>query len=167
MHLQVLLISIKLTDARLRHDYCTDDCDYRGVTAEMLTRSNAAVGPMSARLKVCACCSQNEVRLLLELLPKYHAHVERYPHTLRIKFYGLHRVVPLNGSKVQSHHQSLPKAAYMSQSCLLHMPACSCPLRYPGAHGEQSTAAAEVMLIMLVCGVMEPTVVHMPQDRHH
>lgn len=43
---------------------------------------------------------QNEVKLLLELLPKYHAHVERYPHTLLIKFYGLHRVVPLNGSKV-------------------------------------------------------------------
>ena len=45
---------------------------------------------------------QNEVKLLLELLPKYHAHVERYPHTLLIKFYGLHRVVPLNGSKVRS-----------------------------------------------------------------
>ena len=45
-------------------------------------------------------CVQNEVKLLLELLPKYYAHVERYPHTLLIKFYGLHRVVPLNGSKV-------------------------------------------------------------------
>ncbi|DBA84719.1 hypothetical protein WJX77_004824 [Trebouxia sp. C0004] len=44
---------------------------------------------------------KNEVKLLLELLPKYHAHVERYPHTLLIKFYGLHRVVPLNGSKVR------------------------------------------------------------------
>ena len=43
---------------------------------------------------------QNEVKLLLELLPKYYAHVERYPHTLLIKFYGLHRVLPLNGSKV-------------------------------------------------------------------
>lgn len=47
------------------------------------------------------CCVQNEVKLLLELLPKYYAHVERYPHTLLIKFYGLHRVVPLNGSKVR------------------------------------------------------------------
>lgn len=44
---------------------------------------------------------QNEVKLLLELLPKYYAHVERHPHTLLIKFYGLHRVVPLNGSKVR------------------------------------------------------------------
>ena len=45
---------------------------------------------------------QNEVKLLLELLPKYYAHVERYPHTLLIKFYGLYRVVPNNGSKVCS-----------------------------------------------------------------
>ena len=61
------------------------------------------MGPMPVHLKVRACCFQNEVKLLLELLPKYHAHVERYPHTLLIKFYGLHRVVPLNGSKVQTH----------------------------------------------------------------
>ncbi len=62
---------------------------------------------MTVRLKVCACCFQNEVKLLLELLPKYHAHVERYPHTLLIKFYGLHRVVPLNGSKVQTHRHTI------------------------------------------------------------
>lgn len=61
------------------------------------------MGPMPVHLKTRACCFQNEVKLLLELLPKYHAHVERYPHTLLIKFYGLHRVVPLNGSKVQTH----------------------------------------------------------------
>lgn len=50
---------------------------------------------------------QNEVKLLQELLPKYYAHVERYPHTLLIKFYGLHRVVPLNGSKVGCPHSRL------------------------------------------------------------
>ena len=43
---------------------------------------------------------QNEVKLLLDLLPRYYEHVEKHPHTLLIKFYGLHRVVPLNGSKV-------------------------------------------------------------------
>ena len=47
-------------------------------------------------------CMQNEVKLLLELLPKYYAHVGRHPHTLLIKFYGLYRVVPNNGSKVCS-----------------------------------------------------------------
>lgn len=51
---------------------------------------------------------QNEVKLLLELLPKYYAHVGRHPHTLLIKFYGLYRVVPNNGSKV----------------CSIHSPAC-------------------------------------------
>ena len=53
---------------------------------------------------------QNEVKLLLELLPKYYAHVERYPHTLLIKFYGLHRVVPLNGSKVRGAKPTLATA---------------------------------------------------------
>ena len=46
---------------------------------------------------------QGEVKLLLELLPKYVAHVEKYPHTLLVKFFGLYRVIPENGSKV-SHH---------------------------------------------------------------
>lgn len=57
---------------------------------------------------------QNEVKLLLELLPKYYAHVERYPHTLLIKFYGLHRVVPLNGSKVEVAH--IPISAHSKHS---------------------------------------------------
>lgn len=43
---------------------------------------------------------QNEVKLLLELLPKYSAHVEKHPHTLLVKFFGLYRVVPESGSKV-------------------------------------------------------------------
>ena len=43
---------------------------------------------------------QNEVKVLLALLPKYAAHVNKYPHTLLIRFYGLHRVRPLKGAKV-------------------------------------------------------------------
>ena len=46
--------------------------------------------------------AQNEVKLLLELLPKYLAHVEKHPHTLLVKFFGLYRVLPENGSKVVS-----------------------------------------------------------------
>ena len=45
---------------------------------------------------------QGEVKLLLELLPRYCEHVEKHPHTLLIKFYGLHRVRPLKGAKVIS-----------------------------------------------------------------
>ncbi|KAK9815279.1 hypothetical protein WJX72_000998 [[Myrmecia] bisecta] len=44
---------------------------------------------------------KNEVKLLLDLLPKYHAHVEKHPHTLLIKFYGLHRVSAPSGSNVR------------------------------------------------------------------
>ena len=40
------------------------------------------------------------MKLLLELLPKYTAHVEKHPHTLLVKFFGLYRVVPESGSKV-------------------------------------------------------------------
>lgn len=42
------------------------------------------------------------MKLLLELLPRYCEHVEKHPHTLLIKFYGLHRVRPLKGAKVAS-----------------------------------------------------------------
>ena len=49
---------------------------------------------------MCAVQVQNEVKLLLELLPKYVAHVEKHPHTLLVKFFGLYRVLPENGSKV-------------------------------------------------------------------
>ena len=45
---------------------------------------------------------RSEVELLLKLLPRYYAHVERYPHTLLIKFFGLHRVKPATGGKVHS-----------------------------------------------------------------
>ncbi len=45
---------------------------------------------------------RSEVELLLKLLPRYYAHVERYPHTLLIKFFGLHRVKPASGGKVQT-----------------------------------------------------------------
>ncbi|EIE18182.1 PIP5K-domain-containing protein [Coccomyxa subellipsoidea C-169] len=44
---------------------------------------------------------KGEVKLLLELLPKYAAHVEKHPHTLLVKFFGLYRVTPENGSKVR------------------------------------------------------------------
>jgi len=135
-------------------------------SAEVLMSDIAAMGPMSVRLKVCACCFQNEVKLLLELLPKYHAHVERYPHTLLIKFYGLHRVVPLNGSKVQTHRHT-SSFTYAANSNLQgfadqkHVSVL--PVTYDSMQLslEVSTNAwrtehsSEVLLMMmLVCGVM-------------
>ena len=60
-------------------------------------------GPLDPDLGVCTSAVarvQGEVKLLLALLPKYAAHVAKYPHTLLIKFYGLHRVRPLKGAKV-------------------------------------------------------------------
>ena len=58
------------------------------------------------------------MKLLLELLPKYTAHVEKHPHTLLVKFFGLYRVVPESGSKVgQSRAMQHPVAP--SKGCPL------------------------------------------------
>ena len=43
---------------------------------------------------------KSEMELLLKLLPRYYEHVERYPHTLLIKFFGLHRVTTPSGGRV-------------------------------------------------------------------
>ena len=60
------------------------------------------------RSKLTGLHVQNEVKLLLELLPKYLAHVEKHPHTLLVKFFGLYRVVPESGSKVRQRLCSCP-----------------------------------------------------------
>ena len=45
---------------------------------------------------------KNEMELLLKLLPRYYDHVARYPNTLLIKFFGLHRVTTASGGKVRA-----------------------------------------------------------------
>lgn len=44
---------------------------------------------------------KSEMELLLKLLPRYYEHVERYPHTFLIKFFGLHRVTTHSGGRVE------------------------------------------------------------------
>lgn len=39
------------------------------------------------------------MELLLKLLPRYSAHIAKYPDTLLIKYLGLHRIKPANGGK--------------------------------------------------------------------
>ena len=65
-------------------------------------RLDIRVAPLQASCAVPTAVAwlQGEVKLLLELLPRYCEHVEKHPHTLLIKFYGLHRVRPLKGAKV-------------------------------------------------------------------
>lgn len=47
----------------------------------------------------------SEHRLLLSILPKYHAHVEANPNTLVLQFYGLHRVkMPLGHGGLRKVH---------------------------------------------------------------
>ena len=68
------------------------------------------------------------MKLLLELLPKYVAHVEKHPHTLLVKFFGLYRVTPENGSKV----------------CPL-----SSALHFPSIHGQQADTIAKMIFSQL------------------
>ncbi|XAR69158.1 1-phosphatidylinositol-4-phosphate 5-kinase [Bertholletia excelsa] len=42
---------------------------------------------------------KSEVKVLLQMLPKYHHHVRTYDNTLITKFFGLHRIKPSSGQK--------------------------------------------------------------------
>ena len=55
---------------------------------------------------------QEEMRLLLDLIPKYYRHVETNPGTLLTRFHGLHMVKPVGGAK--------------SRVCFHHAPVCVC-----------------------------------------
>ena len=69
---------------------------------------------------MCAVKVQNEVKLLVELLPKYVAHVEKHPHTLLVKFFGLYRVLPENGSKVGARFPNvLPAERQNLEACVM------------------------------------------------
>jgi len=43
---------------------------------------------------------KSEMRVLLEMLPSYMTHMEKYPHSLITRFFGLHKVTPLHGRSV-------------------------------------------------------------------
>jgi hypothetical protein len=63
-------------------------------------------------LPCCACCCRDErfllksvtraeARKLLSLLPSYTQHMARYPSSLLLRFYGMHRVACTGGRKVR------------------------------------------------------------------
>eukprot|EP00775_Hariotina_reticulata_P005077 gene5077-5318_t len=44
---------------------------------------------------------KSEMRVLMEMLPAYTKHMEKYPHSLITRFFGLHKVTPLHGRSVR------------------------------------------------------------------
>ncbi|KAG1330405.1 phosphatidylinositol 4-phosphate 5-kinase 10 [Cocos nucifera] len=44
--------------------------------------------------------SKPEMKVILDMLPNYYHHVNKYRNTLLVKFFGLHAVKPSNGQKV-------------------------------------------------------------------
>ena len=91
----------------LRPSALLTDLPLQSAQAQQTCRCMVARRPLVTDDKLL----QNEVKLLLALLPKYAAHVDKYPHTLLIKFYGLHRVRPLKGAKVCSWYTEFSEPA--------------------------------------------------------
>ena len=60
------------------------------------------------------------MKLLQDILPRYAAHVEKYPNTLLIKFFGLHRVKPVTGSKAGPALISVSGACSLIGTVSLH-----------------------------------------------
>lgn len=44
---------------------------------------------------------KSEKEVLLDMLPSYYQHIQRYPNTLITRFFGLHAVTPTHGRKVR------------------------------------------------------------------
>ncbi len=44
---------------------------------------------------------KSEAEVLLGMLPGYYGHVERHPHTLITRFFGVHRITPAHGRAVR------------------------------------------------------------------
>ncbi len=51
---------------------------------------------------------KGEMELLLKLLPRYAAHIAKFPDTLLIKYLGLHRVKPAHGGKARPPRPAQP-----------------------------------------------------------
>jgi hypothetical protein len=44
---------------------------------------------------------KGEAHVLLDMLPAYYEHVQRHPHTLLTRFFGVHRITPAHGRAVR------------------------------------------------------------------
>lgn len=48
---------------------------------------------------------KSEMKVLLDMLPAYAAHMEKHPHSLITRFFGLHKLRPLHGRSVRGRGQ--------------------------------------------------------------
>ena len=64
------------------------------------------------------------MELLLKLLPRYYAHVERYPHTLLIKFFGLHASSPPLAARCVPVHSNVNCVACEPGACMAAADPC-------------------------------------------
>jgi 1-phosphatidylinositol-4-phosphate 5-kinase len=44
---------------------------------------------------------KSEMKVLLDMLPAYAEHMEKHPHSLITRFFGLHKLRPLHGRSVR------------------------------------------------------------------
>jgi len=86
---------------------------------------------------------QEEMRLLLDLIPKYYRHVETNPGTLLTRFHGLHMVKPVGGAKsrVRFHHMSV---------CLC-VCVCVCVRVFHGLHMVKPVERTRLGYAFIIC----------------
>ncbi|KAL0047732.1 hypothetical protein WJX82_010619 [Trebouxia sp. C0006] len=92
---------------RLRQLFGIDNMDYLlSLTGDRALRLLASPGKSGSAFFLSdddrfliKTVQQEEMRLLLDLIPKYYRHVETNPGTLLTRFHGLHMVKPVGGAK--------------------------------------------------------------------
>lgn len=113
---------------RLRQLFGIDNMDYLlSLTGDTALRLLASPGKSGSAFFLSdddrfliKTVQHEELRLLLELIPKYYRHVEENAGTLLTRFHGLHMVKPVGGAKATvsakvgggAQHCCLPKYCY-------------------------------------------------------
>lgn len=109
---------------RLRQLFGIDNMDYLlSLTGDTALRLLASPGKSGSAFFLSdddrfliKTVQQEELRLLLELIPKYYRHVEENSGTLLTRFHGLHMVKPVGGAKATVSAKVRAEAALLSTS---------------------------------------------------
>lgn len=108
------------------------------------------MGPTQDERFFVKTVSKAELELLLGMLPAYYRHIERNPHTLLTKFYGLHRVSRPGSKSVSGYRQRGAQATWAQQQCFA---ACHPCTRQAAIPRLLSFSYGRVMLLGQRCGV--------------
>ena len=97
---------------------------------------------------------KEEMRLLLELIPRYYRHMQQNPGTLLVRFYGVHRLSPLLGRRVRAGGEGgwglwLGRCGGLL-CCMCGPPSASCSAPHDPACPPPSCPASSCLLCLLL-----------------